>query len=327
VFETTVTHENGRSAVTVTKTVGIIIATRNRADPLRRCLDSLCIQTRGAEAVVIVDSSDDDATERLAAEFDHRIAGMLWIRSSVRSAARQRNLGAERVDTDIVMFLDDDVVLEPEFIAAIMHVFEDTSIQSTAGVSGTITNQVYSDPKGLNRLLLGFCIGQWRGSFAGRLVGPAVNFLPEDRPVTVQAVEWIPAGCGAYDRRIFLSERFADFEGYSFAEDVHLSSRIARKHRLFNTTEARLYHEDLGQHTHKDWFAIGHSQVVNRHLILTAVLRRRGVTDMLRLFAFEMVYCPVAYLAAGASSERRRILGRLMAGKWNGFRTVWCLNR
>lgn len=306
------------------RTAGVVIATRNRPEPLRRCLDSFLIQTRSVERVLIVDSSDTDATRSLISEFQDRIAGLEWIRSPFASAARQRNLGTSRLDTDIVIFLDDDVVLDPSFVAEIMNVFEDSTRSATpAGVSGTMINHAYTDPKGLNRLLLGLCIGQLRGSYAGKIIGPAVNFLSEDRPDTIQPVEWLPSGCCAYDRCTFMEERFAEFDGYSFAEDVHLSARVGQRHLLLNTTRARLYHEDLGHRTHRDWSAIGESQVLNRHLILSAVLGRRGASYMLRLFAYEMLYCPIAYLAAGRSAERRQIVRRLIAGKWRGFRHLW----
>ena len=114
---------------------------------------------------------------------------------------------------------------------------------------------------------------------------------------------------------MFLRHEFAAFEGYSFAEDVHLSARIAKTHTLLNTTAARLFHEDLGQLTHKNWRAIGESVFWNRHLIMTAVLGRVKLSHYLRLLFFELVYSPIAYMAGGVSS--RRILNQiqLCAGK------------
>jgi GT2 family glycosyltransferase len=319
----TAVRPRGKAPVpTPAKTVTAIIATRHRPDPLRRCLASLTQQSRTPDSVIIVDASDDSRTKAVIEECTNQIRGLRWVKSPYASAARQRNLGADTAETDVVLFLDDDVVLDPHFVAEIMTVFESELQPPPAGVSGTITNQVYSDPKGLNRLLLGLCTGRFRGSYAGRVVGPAVNFLPQDCPDMLQEVEWLPSTCTAYERQVFLNERFGEFEGYSFAEDVHLSLRVAQNYRLVNTSKARVFHEDLGQHTHKDWFAIGRSQVLNRHLILASVLERRSLPDALQLFAYEMIYCPVAYLAAGVSARRLRILTRLVAGKVNGFSTL-----
>jgi hypothetical protein len=114
-----------------------------------------------------------------------------------------------------------------------------------------------------------------------------------------------------------------DFEGYSFAEDVHLSSRVHQTHRLFNTTKGRVFHHDLGKSTHKNWKVLGESQVVNRHAIMVSVLDRKRVIDHIRLFGFEVVYTSLAWLAAGVTSARVAILAKLLHGKFLGFSKIW----
>jgi GT2 family glycosyltransferase len=304
--------------------LGIVIATRHRHEPLRECLASIDAQTSHPAEVVVVDSSLDSHTKDLLDRLrDGAPCRYEYRHSSIASAAQQRNLGASILSTDLILFLDDDVVLEPGFIKEILCVFHSHD-DRVAGVSGTITNQVYSDPHGLNRLLLGACLGRFRGSFAGRVIGPAVNFLPADGPNTVQQTDWLPTTCTAYRREVFLAHRFDEtFVGYSFAEDVHLSTRIARTHRLVNTTRARVFHADLGKDTHRDWAALGESQVVNRCLIMTSVLGRNRLIDHSRLFAYEIFYTALAFLAAGRDSERLSRLARLLAGKVKGFRSVW----
>src|SRR6476659_684732 len=95
-----------------TMTVGVVIATRNRPEPLRRCLETLLIQTRPTTAVIVVDSSDNHLTEKVATAFSVSLRGLVYIRTEVASAARQRNRGAEELNTDVVLFLDDDVTLD-----------------------------------------------------------------------------------------------------------------------------------------------------------------------------------------------------------------------
>ena len=306
-------------------TIGVVIATSGRSRPLRDCLLSMDSQDVLPEETVVVDSSADFETRDLIAG----LRGVLrfeceYIHTTVASAAQQRNLGAESVKSDLILFLDDDVVLEPGFFAAISDVFHSDVSGRVAGVSGTITNQVYSDPKGLNRFLLGLCLGTFRGSYAGRILGPAVNFLPADGAVGAQEVDWLPSTCTAFRRDIFLAYRFErTFQGYSFAEDVHLSTRIARKYRLMNTTRARVFHADLGNDTHRDWAALGESQVKNRHLIMTTVLGKTGLTDHFRLFAYEILYTACTLVVAGLGKRSRRKLTELMRGKLRGFMKIW----
>jgi hypothetical protein len=223
----------------------------------------------------------------------------------------------------VLLFLDDDVVLEPDFVAEIEVVFRSND-DFLGGVSGTIKNCVFVEPRGLNRLILGVCLGRLTGNLAGRVVGPAVNFIPADGTNVVQEVEWLPTTCTGYRRKVFLDHLFEEtFTGYSFAEDVHLSTRIGRRFRLLNTTRARIFHADLGKDTHRDWAALGESQVRNRHLIMTAVLARKRLVDHFRLFAYEMLYCPLAWLAAGPGSRRLSKLKQLLLGKLRGFWNIW----
>src|SRR5262249_21413757 len=143
-----------------------------------------------------------------------------YIRTEIRSAARQRNLGAEQASGELLVFLDDDVRLAPEFLEQLVRPFTEDREGSLAGVSGMIVNQSYTQPRGINRFLLACCLGNFDVCWAGRLVGPAVNFLPKDQPDTVQSVEWLFSTGTAYRRNIFDSFRFGEqFTGYSFAED------------------------------------------------------------------------------------------------------------
>lgn len=308
---------------TVQKRLGsaVVIATRNRPAPLKACLASLATQSLTPHAVVIVDSSDatetQDLVAALAAEYPLHL---VYIHTDAASAAGQRNLGAEQVDEDLVFFLDDDVVLEPAFIAEIVKLFEDDPEGQIGGVSGTIVNTVFVEPRGINRLLLGACVGQFRETYAGKVLGPAVNFLPADAPGSIQRVDWLPSTACAYRTAVFRSHRFGDtFEGYSFAEDLHLSSRVAQTHRLMNTSRARLFHDELGASSHKDWAAIGESMVVNRHMIMTTVLGKTRFRDHCRLVFYEVVYCNLAFLAAGMSYKRFQIAAQMLRGKLRGF--------
>jgi hypothetical protein len=128
------------------------------------------------------------------------------------------------------------------------------------------------------------------------MVGPAVNFIPEDVSEPVQRVEWLVSGCTAYPRSILLQHHFAEsFSGYSFAEDVHLSTRVARSCTLLNATRARVDHKDLGKNTHQDWARLGEMMVVNRHAVMAMVLERRSLSDYLRLLYFELVYGTLSF--------------------------------
>lgn len=305
-------------------TTSVVIATRNRPDYLRATLESLARQSQLPDEVIVVDSSDIDRAGmvRAVAEnpFPFRVR---HLRTERPSAARQRNLGGEVAQGELVFFIDDDVILDSEFLEEICGVFELDEDHQVGGISGTMVNNSVVPLSLWNRLALRLTLGPLPDSLAGRLIGPAVNFLPEDRPNTVQEVEWLPSGCSAYRREVFLAHRFPEhFEGYSFAEDVHLSARVAKTHRLLNTTRARLYHHDTGRETHRDWRALGESMVRHRHEIMTEILGRRSAVDHWRLFAYEILYCTLAWLAGVRPVKPRRLFA-LLRGKFDAFYAIW----
>jgi len=299
----------------------VVIPTRNRPDPLRDCLLSVARQTRLPSEIIIVDSSDDNATEELAGSLSAQFpVSLVYQRSAARSTAAQRNRGAEASRGDIILFLDDDVVLEPNFIAEIMRVFEDDTKGEVGGVSGTIVGDGYGPPSRLNALLLRALGGRMEGSYACRLVGPAINFYPTDGPDAIQPVEWLNGAAMAYRREAYLAERsWETFAGYSFMEDVHLSARVARRYRLLNTTRARLLHKCMGS-IPQDWGALGESMILNRHAVVMHVLLRRRPGDYLRLFAYELLYCTMAQVKNPARPWRANL--QLLCGKLRGVAKV-----
>ena len=65
----------------------LVLCTRNRPDEVRTCLETVRVQTRVPDRVLVVDSSDDDATERIVADFADGVADGLGHRAPARGAA------------------------------------------------------------------------------------------------------------------------------------------------------------------------------------------------------------------------------------------------
>lgn len=297
--------------------VSVVIATRNRREPLRECLESLAAQTRPPSEVILVDASDAAAAEFRdpPRELPFRV---VRLHAAAPSAAKQRNQGIDAATGDIVVFLDDDVVLEPQYLAELIRVLDEDPTHRIGGVSGTIVNQTYAPPSRLNRAALRVCLGPTDGDLAGRLAGPAVNFLPADGADRVQRVEWLNTTGVAYRREALQTRRFPEFDGYSVMEDVHLSASVGREYALMNTTRARLFHHDLGRRTHRDWAALGESHVVHRHQVMTQVLGRTRVLDYARLLLYELGYCTLAAIWRG----NRRCVPALLKGRLRGAAKV-----
>jgi glycosyltransferase involved in cell wall biosynthesis len=103
---------------TFTPFVSIVIPTRNRADKLRVCLESLLAQDHPAgtyEIIVANDGSTDD-TAAVAESFGPRVK---LVRPVGRGSNAARNAGAAAARGNPICFLDDDVEAEPGWLAAI----------------------------------------------------------------------------------------------------------------------------------------------------------------------------------------------------------------
>jgi glycosyltransferase involved in cell wall biosynthesis len=94
--------------------ISVVIATRDRAALLDGALRSLAAQV-GAPAIetIVVDNGSSDATREVAAAH-----GAVYAFEAAPNRARARNAGVAIASGEIVLFVDDDVVLPPFFVAA-----------------------------------------------------------------------------------------------------------------------------------------------------------------------------------------------------------------
>src|SRR5436190_15914876 len=102
----------------------IVIATFARPTALRDALASVQKQTRQPANIVIVDASAGDESQEVAKSFDLPI---VYRRAEQASAALQRNQGFREVETPLVAFIDDDVVLAVDVFEKLCGVFEQLS--------------------------------------------------------------------------------------------------------------------------------------------------------------------------------------------------------
>jgi GT2 family glycosyltransferase len=97
--------------------VSVVVPTRDRADYLRVCLQSLAGQQL-AEPVeaIVVDDGSTDATPTVAEECGARVV-RLHGRSGPNAA---RNAGVAEARADLIAFVDDDVDAPPGWLAAVV---------------------------------------------------------------------------------------------------------------------------------------------------------------------------------------------------------------
>jgi GT2 family glycosyltransferase len=219
----------------------LVLCTRNRPEEVRTCLDSVRVQTRVPNRVLVVDSSDDDSTERVVADL-----APAWPTGSVlehlRSEAgttRQRSVGIDASTNEIVHFVDDDTVLDLGYFAAIIETFVDDRNAALGGVGGFVTDQP-AHKFGRVDAWLGL-----DGAAEGVVLPSGRNVRVYTEPRAPVDVDWLPGCAMSFRRAVFESERpnlrlGRDRNG----EDVELSYRVRQHWRLVVTPRARIEHHE-----------------------------------------------------------------------------------
>jgi len=302
--------------------VAAVIATKDRAATLARTLDSLAAQGVLPAEVVAVDGSVGDDSRRVLENWGAKFASQIavrWQRAEKLGAAIQRNQGIVAVTQPFVLFVDDDILFEPECVSRLWRAM--AADPQLGGVNAMITNQQYHPPGRVSRAVFTLLHGRREHSFAGLIIGPAVNLLPEDRSdlPEVVPVEWLNTTCTLYRREALPHPPFDSiFTGYSMMEDVTLSVRVGRTWHLANARTARIFHDSqLGAHK-ADVSALAAMELVNRHYVMTQVLRRDQWRDFLRLFVWEAFQMAVG----AARADSRRKLPALWRGKWQAVKKI-----
>ena len=295
-----------------------VIPTRHRHEALGRTLDSLLKQNVLPKELIVVDGSEDDQTRLVVKSFSQHSMGVCtvkYLRTDVLGAAVQRNQGVAVATQPVIWFFDDDILFEPECVTRLWAALH--SSQDVGGVNAMITNQCYQPPGGISRFMFRLMGGQG-SSLAGRILGPAVNLLPEDRAELpeIMTVEWLNTTCTMYRREALPEPPFpAHFTGYSLMEDVTLSVIVGRKWKLANARTARIFHDSQPGCHKSDPVELSAMELINRHFVMTQILDRNHWLDYARLTAWEGFQLLVSF----ARADARRNIRALCFGKWRGL--------
>jgi glycosyltransferase involved in cell wall biosynthesis len=113
-----------------TSHISVIVCTRDRPELLRTCLESLSKLQGALHEIIVVDNGSGPETAQIAAGYPIRL-----IREERRGLCRARNRGLTEARGEIVAFLDDDVIVDSHWLAAVAAGFASPLI---AGVIGLV---------------------------------------------------------------------------------------------------------------------------------------------------------------------------------------------
>ncbi len=111
--------------------VDVVVATFNRPDNVRICLEHLADQTLTPDEVVVVDSSPHRVTATVVADFP----GVRYIRNDAGpgTLATSRAIGVAETHSDVIAFIDDDAYAEPDWLENIVARYADPTVGAVGG--------------------------------------------------------------------------------------------------------------------------------------------------------------------------------------------------
>lgn len=225
--------------------VSIVIPTYNRVKDLEECLDSIGTQTELPTEIIIVDNANNVETEKLVMhktnKFKEKRINLKYIRNGgSNSATIARNIGIDAANGEILLFLDDDVILDKDFSKEILRVYKE--YPNALGVQGYITNMKFNR---LSNLILKFFFLTYSEKDHNKLLPSMRNVYAY--PLTkIIKCEWLMSGCTCYKRDIFKWFKFDEkLYKYSAGDDADFSYRVSKSYpgSLYQTPFAMLIHK------------------------------------------------------------------------------------
>jgi GT2 family glycosyltransferase len=252
--------------------LSVVVCTKDRAADLARFLESLAAQERLPEELIVVDAGGmpvDEQVQRFAARVPAVACRHLRTEPGL---PRQRNLGIAAAAGDVIAFFDDDVVLEPGYLGAVLAVFARDAAGEVGGVGGAqVPDPTPREPRVRRTVARLFGLETYGRGVVKRSGRPDYLFSP----ATETDVELL-SGCNmTFRREVLETHRFDErLAGYALGEDLQLSYRVSRRWRLVLTPDARLAHRHTGGGRPQP-DAYQRMAIFNRYLFFREHVRRR----------------------------------------------------
>ena len=266
------------------ETVSAIVPTIGRPESLSALFESLSIQTRRPDEVIVADGSAGEEVARVCADPRWQAVGWRLRHIAVRppNAVRQRRSAIALATGSLLLLLDDDVVPEPACLAAMM---ADLAQPGVVAITADFSNQPWSGPTRLWRAYLTVIKGMADGGWQGKVVGPLLRFGYRPSPAQSMPMQWLGAGNSLVRRQAFeQAGGFSDFflHRSTMNEDVDLGLKLGRVGRILICPAARMAHNHAPSGRVSAAMA-AEDDLYNRYLILRRTLGRS------RLHAFGLV--------------------------------------
>ena len=249
----------------------LIVCTYNRPAALIRLLNSVKEQTLYPAQILIVDGSQGIETSEVLKGRGYPKLQYLKVAEEDRGLTRQRNYGIKRLaeETEVVCFLDDDIILKPDYFEKLISTYRKRPDAVAVGgwiEDGTAWKKVseeyepvfeefqfddFARPLGQRNVLrkkLGLLSDKPPGVMPDFSHGFSTGFLPPS--TKIYPVDYFMGGVSSYRKELFDKVSFSSFfEGYGLYEDMDFCLRASKLGELYVNTGARVahLHEESGR--------------------------------------------------------------------------------
>ncbi|NJD51864.1 MAG: glycosyltransferase family 2 protein [Candidatus Methanoperedens sp.] len=229
--------------------ISIIICTKDRLQDLMNCLESILAQSIMPDEIIIIDSSNSEENIDKLRKFIHKNDFIKHYTIRV-GLTRARNAGIEKSRGEIIIFVDDDVILDKDYLYEILKIFD--SYENVGLVTGDII-QADMLTRTFPKLIRYSFIKDIRNVFFFLFFLSRFGngyFLPSGFPRyivghnKIKRIECVQGANMAFRKNALDEFHFDEyFKGYSFMEDCDISYRISRKFKVIFTPFAKLIHK------------------------------------------------------------------------------------
>lgn len=242
----------------------LIICTHMRPLPVLNLLNSVKEQTLYPNEILVIDGSVNYETKNALEKNLFQNLSYFLVPEEHRGLTRQRNFGVSKVSpaSEIVCFLDDDTVLEPDYFSKLLNTY--STHPDALGVGGYITNEVHWEYVGQNYVpkVEEFYFDGWKRPESKRFIirkkigldtdknpgfmpefsnGRGVGYLPPSGKI--YEVEQFKGGVASFRKKVFEEFQFSSyFDGYGLYEDADFTLRLSKTGKLYFNSNARLAH-------------------------------------------------------------------------------------
>jgi len=253
-------------------TISVVIPTKNRPQDLITCLKSIITQTVLPDEVVIVDASDEQALKSHLNQFSEM--NTKYIPTARSGTTIQRNIGIRASFGDIVVFSDDDMIWDEDFLKQILSVFKSYPPDRIGGVTARIVfgtkaredgNLIKAGLSAIKRFLVTafFLTREGDGKFQLSGMPTIVNNANQ-----VTGCEFLYGGCMAFRRQVIEEFMFDEnLVGYGLGEDDDIAYRVSRKYQNYYTPHAQAIHSDASTSTSGNSYEHMTAMIQNRYYL------------------------------------------------------------